>query len=270
PAAGGFGGPGGGLDARRAGRPGLRAPAPLRAAPGAAARPPAGRQAGPEPGGHRPVRPDPAAEAPDHLAPGGPGVPAEPRPLPRGAGGWRLGGDQAVRGDGHGHQHPVLDLPDRGRPRPHRDPPARQLLPRPQLRRGDAQGSPALAPGPRLHGPDPAGPVPAPRLLRGRAFGALTALPALQPAVPQAYGCGSASSRQIATCGTPSAPIQPRNMPGVLNGKATLPSAPSAIAPPSPPAAGMSRLITAPAACASGSPDRRTRAQISCAAAARM
>ena len=56
-------------------------------------------------------------QAPDHLPPGRPGVPAEPGAVHGGAGGGRLGGDQAVRGDGPGHQHRHRDLPDRGRPR---------------------------------------------------------------------------------------------------------------------------------------------------------
>ncbi|OLH06333.1 hypothetical protein DXO150_12940 [Xanthomonas oryzae pv. oryzae] len=38
----------------------------------------------------------------------------------------------------------------------------------------------------------------------------------------------------------PSAPIQPRYMPSVLNGNAALPCASSAMAPPSPPAVGIS------------------------------
>jgi DNA-binding transcriptional LysR family regulator len=54
-------------------------------------------------GGPLALRPDPAAQAPDHVPPRRPRVPAAPRALHRGAGSRRLGNHQAVRGDGPGH-----------------------------------------------------------------------------------------------------------------------------------------------------------------------
>src|SRR3546814_16267381 len=73
------------LDARRPGRPRLRAGLPLRPDADRAARPPAGEAARTGAGRPLALRPDPAAAAPDHLPPGRPGVPAEPGAVHGGA-----------------------------------------------------------------------------------------------------------------------------------------------------------------------------------------
>src|SRR3546814_13998318 len=106
------------VDAGRARRPRLRAGLPLRPDANRPARPPVGEEARAGAGRPLALRPDPPAQAPDHLSPGRPGVPAEPGAVYGGAPGRRLGGYQAVRGDGPGGPPRTPALPDPGPPRP--------------------------------------------------------------------------------------------------------------------------------------------------------
>lgn len=76
------------------------------------ARPPAGQTAHGLAAGPVAVSVDPAAAPAGDLSPGRSGLSAGARALHGGAGSRRLGGDQAIRGDGDGHFDRHRDLPD--------------------------------------------------------------------------------------------------------------------------------------------------------------
>ncbi|CAA9340549.1 MAG: Transcriptional regulator, LysR family, partial [uncultured Lysobacter sp.] len=148
--------PRGRIHAGRARGPGVLAGLPLRADADHPAGPSAGAQGRTAAGGSFTVRTDPAAATPDHLSHGRPRVPEEPRALYGRARSRRLGGHQAVRGNGPGDQHRHRDLPDRGRPRAAVGALAGGVLSVTQLRRGCAKGQVPLAARTRVLRPGPA------------------------------------------------------------------------------------------------------------------
>ncbi|KAG0771376.1 hypothetical protein G6F22_016529 [Rhizopus arrhizus] len=173
PAARGCRRPGDRFDDRCAGRPQLCPGLPLRTGADRAARPSAGQWRRAGAGRHRAPSAGAAAEAADHLPPGRPGVPAPPHRLHRGAGGRWLGGDQAVRGDGHGHFHRAGAVPERSRPRAAGGAVDEALVPRAQLRGDRAPRQGVVGAGAGVHRDDPAGVVQSARLRPERAFRAV-------------------------------------------------------------------------------------------------